>query len=69
MFSIFKADPTKKSNKLLSAKLEEAMRAQRNGDIKTYSMLSAEAEKIDKQISAIEAQHKKMSSSTASTLC
>lgn len=59
MFSIFKADPTKKLNKLLSIKLEQAMIAQRNGDIRTYSMLSAEAEKIDKQISEIEAQNTK----------
>ncbi|ABM03699.1 conserved hypothetical protein [Psychromonas ingrahamii 37] len=56
MFSIFKSDPKKKLNKLLSIKLEEAMQAQRKGDIKKYSELSAEAEKIDKQILQIEAQ-------------
>ncbi|MFT4836756.1 MAG: hypothetical protein ACJAYB_003585 [Psychromonas sp.] len=56
MFSIFKSDPKKKLNKQLSIKLEQAMQAQRNGDIKTYSELSAEAEKIDKQILEIEAQ-------------
>jgi hypothetical protein len=59
MFSIFKADPTKKLNKQLSIKLEQAMQAQRKGDIKTYSELSAEAEKIDKQILDIEAQNTK----------
>ena len=56
MFSIFKSDPTKKLNKRLSIKLEQAMQAQRKGDIKTYSLLSAEAEKIEKQILEIETQ-------------
>ncbi|WP_145991624.1 MULTISPECIES: DUF6435 family protein [unclassified Shewanella] len=54
MFSIFKSNPTKKLNKLLSIKLEQAMHAQRNGDIKSYSQLSYEADQIDKQISLIE---------------
>jgi len=57
MFSIFKQNPTKKLNKLLSIKLEQAMQAQRKGDIRTYSQLSFEAEQIDKQISEIEAQN------------
>jgi hypothetical protein len=59
MFSLFKKDPTKRLNKLLSMKLEKAMHAQRNGDIKTYSQLSFEADQIDKQISAIEKQDRK----------
>ncbi|MGJ8582413.1 MAG: DUF6435 family protein [Psychromonas sp.] len=54
MFSIFKKDPLKQLNKQLSAKLEQAMHAQRNGDIKTYSQLSYEAQEIDKQIVEIE---------------
>lgn len=54
MFSIFKKDPVKKLNKLYENKLEEAMRAQRNGDIKTYAMITTEAEKIKVQI--LEAQ-------------
>jgi len=58
MFSIFKKDPLKKLNKQLSAKLEEAMYAQRNGDIKTYSQLSYEAQEIDKQIVALEEELK-----------
>ncbi|MDR8525313.1 MULTISPECIES: DUF6435 family protein [Shewanella] len=53
MFSIFKRDPTKKLKKQYFAKLEQAMLAQRNGDIKTYSELSAEADEIDKQISKL----------------
>lgn len=56
MFSFFKQDPTKKLNKLLISKLEEAMLAQRNGDIRTYSQLSSEADQIGKQIEEIEAK-------------
>jgi hypothetical protein len=56
MFSIFKANPTKKLNKLLDIKLEQAMLAQRNGDIKSYSELTFEADQIQKNISAIEAK-------------
>lgn len=57
MFSIFKTNPTKKLNKLLSITLEKAMHAQRNGDIRAYSQLSFEADQIDKQITKIEAQN------------
>ena len=54
MFSIFKQDPIKKLNKAYEAKLEQAMYAQRNGDIKSYSMITAEAEDIVKQIQELE---------------
>ncbi|NRD72349.1 Lacal_2735 family protein [Shewanella sp. VB17] len=54
MFSLFKNDPIKKLEKLYAAKLEQAMHAQRNGDIKSYSMITAEAEKIEIQIIALE---------------
>ena len=50
MFSIFKKDPIKKLNKAYEAKLEQAMFAQRNGDIKSYSLITAEAEKIAEEI-------------------
>lgn len=55
MFGLFSSDPAKKLRKQYSAKLEEAMLSQRNGDIETYSRLTAEAEEILKQIDAIEA--------------
>ncbi|MBB1301601.1 MAG: hypothetical protein ACJAVX_003959 [Pseudoalteromonas rhizosphaerae] len=58
MFSFFKKDPTKKLHKQLSIKLEQAMHAQRNGDIRKYSELSFEADQIDKQIIEIEKQAK-----------
>jgi hypothetical protein len=54
MFSLFKKDPIKKLNKVYEAKLEQAMHAQRNGDIKSYSMITEEAEKINKEIQLLE---------------
>lgn len=46
MFSFFKKDPLKKLNKLYLQKLEQAMHAQRNGDIRSYSTITSEAEEI-----------------------
>ena len=46
MFGIFKKDPQKKLRKQYDAKLEEAMHAQRRGDIKGYALLTAEVESI-----------------------
>ena len=54
MFSIFKSDPLKKLNKRYEAKLELAMHAQRNVDIKGYAMITAEAEEIAVEIKALE---------------
>lgn len=54
MFSIFKKDPIKKLNKTYEAKLEQAMLAQRNGNIRAYSMITAEAEKIADEIKILE---------------
>ncbi len=56
MFSIFKKDPVKKLNKLYEQKLEEAMHAQRNGDIKSYSLITAEAEDIYNEIKSLESK-------------
>jgi hypothetical protein len=53
MFSFFKKDPLKEVNKQYLQKLEEAMHAQRNGDIRSYSMLTSEAEDILKKIEAL----------------
>lgn len=50
MFSLFKADPSKKLAKQRAALLEKAMLAQRKGDIRGYSQLTAEAEALQKQI-------------------
>jgi hypothetical protein len=59
MFSIFKTNPIKKLNKNLDNKLEQAMHAQRNGDIKRYSELTFEADQIEKQILEIESTKNK----------
>lgn len=53
MFSIFRSDPAKKLDKLYKSKLEEAMQAQRNGDIEGYAHLSVEAEKLYQDIQAL----------------
>ena len=58
MFSIFKKKPIKILNKLYQAKLEQAMYAQRNGDIKSYSMITAETENIVNQIQELESSTK-----------
>jgi hypothetical protein len=54
MFSFLKRDPVKKLNKLYEQKLEEAMHAQRKGDIKSYSLITAEAEQIFTEIKSLE---------------
>ena len=58
MLSLFRKDPTKKLQKTYEAKLEKAMHAQRGGDIKTYSLLTEEAEKIRAKIEALQAEQK-----------
>jgi hypothetical protein len=50
MFSFLKKDPIAKLNKQYSSLLEKALTAQRKGDIRGYSELSAEAEKVAKEI-------------------
>ncbi|WP_417226832.1 DUF6435 family protein [Amphritea sp.] len=54
MFSIFKSNPSKKLDKQYKSTLEEAMQAQRNGNIERYSELSVEADKLYQQILAME---------------
>lgn len=54
MFGIFKSNPSKKLRKQYDMTLEKAMLAQRKGDIKSYSMLTAEAEALWEKIEAIE---------------
>lgn len=50
MFSFFKNNSVKKLKKRHSTLLEQAMQAQRRGDIRTYSLLTAEAEELFEQI-------------------
>ena len=58
MFSIFKKDPIKKLDKAYEDKLEQAMLAQRNGDIKAYAMITAEAEKLGEKIRELQCSEK-----------
>ncbi|AXR07776.1 DUF6435 family protein [Salinimonas sediminis] len=53
MFTLFRRDPIKKQRKRYDALLEQAMYAQRNGDIKTYSNLTAEAEALWAEIETL----------------
>ncbi|QBF84643.1 Lacal_2735 family protein [Shewanella maritima] len=50
MFSFLKPDPVKKLEKQLDLILEQAMNAQRKGDIRQYSQLTLDADNLDKQI-------------------
>jgi hypothetical protein len=54
MFSFFKSDPVKKLNKQQDIILEQAMHAQRNGDMKSFAQLTFEAEQIQKEILIIQ---------------
>tara|TARA_B110000503_G_scaffold74005_1_gene114291 strand:- start:1105 stop:1284 length:180 start_codon:yes stop_codon:yes gene_type:complete len=55
MFNLFKSAPDKKIRKQYIAKLEEAMHAQRNGKIREYSFLTAEAEALREQLELLQA--------------
>ncbi|MFT5716899.1 MAG: hypothetical protein ACJAWS_003257 [Oleiphilaceae bacterium] len=56
MFSIFKPNPRKKLEKLYKQKLELAMIAQRNGDIRSYSTITSEAQDIWEEIKKFDAK-------------
>ncbi len=52
MFGLFSSSPVKKLQKEHEALLTKAFQAQRNGDIRLYSTLTAEAEAIKAKIDA-----------------
>jgi hypothetical protein len=54
MFGWLKTDPKKTLNKAYLSKLEEAMHAQRNGNIRLYSELTTQAEELHRQILLLE---------------
>ncbi|UTZ33217.1 Lacal_2735 family protein [Vibrio campbellii] len=58
MFSFFKNNSVKKLKKRHSMLCEQAIQAQRRGDIKTYSLLTAEAEEIFEQIKTLNTSQK-----------
>ena len=55
MFEFLKQDPLKKLNKAYQQKLTQALTAQRNGNIRGYSLLTEEAETIRLEILALQA--------------
>ncbi|MER2498218.1 DUF6435 family protein [Vibrio neptunius] len=57
MFSFLKSNPMKKLKKRHSMLLEQAMQAQRRGDIRTYSRLTAEADELYGQIKALRSEY------------
>lgn len=54
MFGLFNSNPIKKLNKRYQALLQEAMEAQRSGDIRLYSELSEKADFVLKEIESAE---------------
>lgn len=56
MFGFLKKDPLKQLNKEYGRLLEQAMHAQRNGDIEGYSTLSERADAVYKEIQQLESQ-------------
>lgn len=54
MFGLFRKDPRKALQQQYQQKLEQAMQYQRNGDIMNYSLLSAEAAELEKQLQALD---------------
>lgn len=52
MFGLFNQDPTKKLQKAYERKLEQAMQAARNGDMRANASLTEEAEKLRAEIEA-----------------
>lgn len=58
MFGFLKPSPVKKMKKQYNQKLEQAMLAQRKGDIHRYAMLTAEAEALWSDIETLEKNNK-----------
>ena len=56
MFGFLRSSPVKKKKKLYDRKLEEAMLAQRKGDIRSYAALTAQAEEMWREIESLEKQ-------------
>ena len=54
MFGLFRSDPLKKLRKQYNIALQDAMQAQRHGDIRLYAELSSEADKIYQKIKLLE---------------
>ena len=56
MFDLFKKSPLKKLKAEHKALLTKAFHAQRNGDVRAYSFLTADAEEVREKIEALKAR-------------
>lgn len=56
MFGLFKKDPIKKLTAEYARLQEKAVKAQRNGNIELYANLSAQADKVLKEIEKHESE-------------
>lgn len=56
MFSLFKRDPVKALRQKYDAKAEQAMLAQRKGDMRLFADLTAEAEELWAQFEKLQAE-------------
>ena len=54
MFGLFRSSPVEKLNKKYNSLLQQAMEAQRSGDIRRYSELSEQADLVLKEIQEVE---------------
>lgn len=58
MFSLFKSNPVKKLKKQLAQKQEQAMLAQRSGDLRKFAALTEESEVLIKKVQLLEAENR-----------
>jgi len=56
MFSIFKSDPVKKLKKQLVQKQEQAMLAQRSGDLRKFAAITEESQLLIEEIRRLESK-------------
>lgn len=53
MFGLFKQDPVKKLEKQINLKSEQAMQAQRGGDIQGFAALTKEVESLQSELAQL----------------
>ena len=53
MFGLFKSNPTKKLSSAIDRKRQEALTAQRSGDMRAFASLTAEVEALEDQLIAL----------------
>jgi len=58
MFSFFKSDPGRRLRADYKKHVQKAFDAQQNGDVRGYSLLTAEAEKIKSELDKLEQKAK-----------